>query len=156
MSDNPVFDSLYNNTLKFLSIRPRSENEILVYLRKKNASKKNTNEILVRLKEYNFVNDLEFTRWFIESRNKSIRIVRMELKQKGISQENIEEVLKDFDIDKKENNLIEKYVAKKWKTVSKAPKEKQYEKMIRFLLSKGFDYDESKAAVKKTIGSVDD
>ena len=151
MSEDSSFDYIYNNTLRFLSYRPRSEAEVLDYLKKKQASTKNTLEVMRRLREYNFVNDENFARWYIENRNKSIRIISFELKRKGISKNIMEKVLEDFDVKKKEDSLLNKLIEKKWKTVSKSPKEKQYEKMMRYVLSKGFDYDDAKKEViKKT------
>ena len=149
MSDNPSFDYIYNNTLRFLSYRPRSEKEVLDYLKKKEASSQNTLEIIRRLRDYNFINDENFARWYIENRKKGMRIISFELKRKGISKNIVEKVLEDFDLKKKEDSLLTKLVEKKWKTVSKAPKEKQYEKMMRFVLSKGFDYDDAKKEISK-------
>jgi SOS response regulatory protein OraA/RecX len=77
--------------------------------------------------------------------------VKFELGQKGISKEIIEKALEDFDLEKKEDLLLNRLIEKKWKTVSKNPKEKQYEKMMRFVLSKGFDYETAKKEVENKM-----
>src|SRR3989344_6604171 len=84
----------YNKALKFLSYRPRSEKEIRDKLKKKKASEETINKIILRLKENNFINDEEFVRWWIEQRTnfkpRSLRLIKMELKQKGVSNDLIE------------------------------------------------------------------
>lgn len=130
MSDNPVFDSLYNRTLRFLSMRPRSEKEVLDYLDKKKSSQKNKTEIMRRLKEYNFVNDLDFTRWFIENRKKSSRILVLELKQKGIKKEIIDQVSEDFDLQNKDTKLIDNLIEKNGKFTQNIPKERGMKKCL--------------------------
>lgn len=166
MSNNPSFDSLYNRTLRFLSYRPRSEKEVREYLTKKvirsvgsgqeseiqneeSVDESLIEQIISKLKDYKFINDLDFALWFIENRKKGFRMITLELREKGIKKETIDQALKDFDLEKKENALISKLMEKKWKTVSRVPKEKQYEKMMRFLLSRGFDYDKAKKAFKE-------
>jgi len=96
--------------------------------------------------------------FYVENRKKAIRIVYFELKRKGISKGLIEKVLADFDLKKKEDSLLHKLIEKKWRTVSKSPKEKQYEKMTRHVLSKGFDYDDAKTEIVRLIkeGLFDD
>src|SRR5690349_10091607 len=94
MSEDPQFDSIYNRTLKFLSFRPRSEKEVLDYLTKPRFGKygkrepysdeKTADIIIKKLKEYRFINDLEFAKWFIENRKKGSRLIKVELSQKGI------------------------------------------------------------------------
>lgn len=168
MSETPPFDTLYNKALKFLSFRPRSEKEVLDYLtgprfgkfgkKKPNTDDRTAQKIIKKLKEYKLVDDLEFAKWWIENRRKGKRLLSLELKQKGISKETIEEAESSFDIATKEKELIDKLVEKKWKVASKTP-EKAYEKMMRFLMTKGFDYDDVKKAVRSKIkleDSVDD
>ncbi len=147
MPDTPLFDSLYNKTLRFLSFRPRSEKEVLDYLKRKKANAENVSKIVKKLKEYNFVNDLDFAKWWIENRKKGKRLVVMELKQKGITKEIIEEAVSIFDLVKKEEGLIEKLIEKKWRTFSKEG-EKGYQKMVNFLMRRGFDWDTIKQALK--------
>lgn len=159
MSEDSSFDFLYNKTLRFLSFRPRSEKEISDYLSKPrfgkfgkknpNADEKTTQQIINKLKEYKFIDDLEFAKWWIENRKKGIRLIRLELSQKGISKDVLEKALQEFDIEKKEENLLEKLIEKKWKSLAKLPKEKSYERMMRFLLSRGFDYDDVKTYLRK-------
>lgn len=148
MSD-PSFESIYNKTLRFLSFRPRSEKEIIDYLTKKDVSSLNIDKILNKLREYKFIDDLEFARWFIENRRKGKRLVLMELSHKGIPPEIIEEVTSTLDLVKKDTDLLERLIEKKWKTYQ--GKKNPYEKMMSFLLRRGLDYETAKKALKKRL-----
>ena len=155
-----------NRVLRFLSFRPRSEKEIRDYLIKKiknpsnsvdrQKSKIKTDEkiiesIISKLKEQKFINDIEFTRWWVDQRTrikpKASRLIKFELKQKGISDELIENsnlgIRNDFE---KALNLAQK---RKLLYQNETPK-KIYEKIGRYLASKGFDYD----IIKKVIDQV--
>ena len=61
MLESEVFDKYYNLALRFLSFRPRSEKEVLNYLRQKNKktkgklSEKTIAQIMARLTELNFI-----------------------------------------------------------------------------------------------------
>jgi len=160
MSD-PSFENLYDKTLRFLSFRPRSEKEILDYLKNKTSFAKAADDqkeelsqtfdkILKKLKEYKFIDDLAFAKWFIENRKKGKRLILLELSHKGISKEIIEEAQSLFDLAKKDSDLLEKLIDKKWKIYQRNP-EKAYEKMMGFLMRRGFDYDTVKKAIKKRL-----
>ena len=158
------FNIFYKKALNFLSFRPRSEKEIRDYLsgklrprsiRKIIPSEETIEKIISKLKDYKFINDEEFAKWWIEQRTlikpKAGRIIKMELKQKGIDKELIDELLKnekesDFEKAKK---LAEKRIPRYSKIKEKR---KIFEKLGRFLVSKGFDYD----IIKKVVDQVFD
>lgn len=148
------FEKLYNKALRFLSFRPRSEKEIRDYLQKKNSDPQTAQKIIDKLKEYNFINDNEFARLWFESRIKlkprAKRVIKMELKQKGISEELIDEVFENTNSDDKELALI--LAEKRVKRYVKEEPQKAKEKMYRFLISKGFNYDTIKDVVDHVLG----
>jgi regulatory protein len=158
------FNIFYKKALNFLSFRPRSEKEIRNYLsgkerpsfiRKIIPSEETIEKIISKLKEYKFLNDEEFAKWWIEQRTlikpKAGRVIRMELKQKGIDKELVDELLKnekesDFEKAKK---LAEKRMPRYSKIKEKR---KVFEKLGRFLVSKGFNYD----IIKEVIDQIFD
>ena len=101
------FEKFYKAAIRFLSFRPRSEKEMRDYLTRKlskakssSAGKKSAEEPLITriiesLKRDKFINDEEFVRWWVEQRMllkpKAWRVIKYELKQKGLSEELIEE-----------------------------------------------------------------
>ncbi|MEK9178534.1 MAG: RecX family transcriptional regulator [Patescibacteria group bacterium] len=148
MLESEIFDRYYNLALRFLSYRPRSEKEVYEYLKGKIQKSKGKSlngeiiaKIMSRLAELDFVDDSTFVRWWIENRKKGGRLIKLELLQKGISKETIEEALLKFDIAKKENDLIKKFIEKK--------KSLPYEKLVAYLLRRGFDYETIKKALKQ-------
>lgn len=154
--DDPelVFARYYNLSLRFLSYRPRSEQEVYKYLQEKSKRTKGRLDediiarIMQRLIEYKFIDDLAFAKFWIEHRKKGFRFVRIELGQKGVSREIIDQAASEFDLESKESDLLENLISKKSRSLSRYPKEKAREKMIAFLLRKGFGYDEIKKALK--------
>src|SRR3972149_11704227 len=153
-----IFEKLLNKTYRFLSYRPRSEKEVIEYLKKKSFFSKITedkerqdleqviNSVVKKLKEQKFLDDREFAKWWIEQRSKvkpkALKFIIFELKQKGIEKDLIEEVLesKEFEIVSDFDKAF-KLAQKRINRYRGETPKKAYEKMARFLASKGFDYD---------------
>ncbi|MEK7551773.1 MAG: regulatory protein RecX [Patescibacteria group bacterium] len=150
------FETFLNKSFKFLSYRPRSEKEVRDYLIKKKADDLVIEKVINKLKEKNFLNDLDFTKWWIEQRTKfkprAERIIKLELIRKGIAKELIDDVLQDEEIEKETDLDKAKKIAKKkiLRYKNDEPK-KQYEKLARFLASRGFDWDTIKEVVDQLI-----
>lgn len=145
--------SLLDKTINFLSFRPRSEKETRDYLAKKIAhdngvsffQAKNSKQIektIAKLKKYNYLNDLEFAKWWLLSRSssnpKGINVIKMELRQKGISQELIEKVLINTP---NQLSLAKKIITKKQKYWQKLTPFEQKRKIYTYLAARGFDRD---------------
>ncbi|OGH37891.1 MAG: hypothetical protein A3B44_03820 [Candidatus Levybacteria bacterium RIFCSPLOWO2_01_FULL_38_21] len=139
------FEKFYNKTLRFLSYRPRSEKELRDKLKKKKTSGEIINKIILRLKENNFINDEEFVKWWIEQRTtfkpRSFRLIKMELKQKGVSNDLIEKVIDDLRLTIDDLKSAKKLIQKRLSRYKNLPREKKFQKIARFLSSRGFDYD---------------
>ncbi len=169
MDNDLVFARYYNLTLRFLSYRPRSEKEITDYLRKKVKSQKSKGKIesqnektiddslidrvIVKLKEYKFIDDADFAKFWIEQRTKfkgkPIRVIEFELKQKGIDREIIDEILSRFD-ERKDLDLesAKKLAEKKLDFYRGLDVRKRKEKVTNYLLRKGFSYETVKKVLK--------
>jgi len=147
---------LLNATIRYLSFRPRSEKEIRDYLKKKNANEKTIGLIVEKLKEYKFLDDAEFARRFIEQRikikPKAWRIIKLELIRKGISKEIIETIiLEDQAPEINDGETALKLAEKRIERLKNEPRQKQYEKMFRYLASKGYNYDIIKEVVDRIL-----
>lgn len=148
------FEKFYNRTLRFLSYRPRSEKEIKDFLKKKKVSEATSKKIIQKLKELNLVNDKEFAKWWVEQRThfrpRGIRVIKMELRQKGIEQDLIEKIISNdqFLISNKE--AARKLVEKRVERLRGLPKEEIYKKLSEFLLRRGFPWE----MVKNTVDEV--
>jgi regulatory protein len=149
------YDKYLNNTLNFLSFRSRSEKEIRDYLQKKNASTEIIEKIITFCREHNFLNDEQFAKEWAHSRStyrlKSKRIIKMELRNKGIDPEIIEKALnKNEDDELGDSQQIKKLIEKRFPRYKGLPRNILYQKLGGFLARRGFDWD----VIKKSIDDV--
>lgn len=152
-----LFQKYLESAIHFLSYRMRSEKEVRDNLIKKKASPEIIEKVITWLKEQRFVNDREFARLWIESRArsqpKSLRIIQMELRQKGVSKDILSEVAthpdtvvgSDLDRAKK---LVEKKIGK----YKDLPKHELYQKLGAVLARRGFSWDIIKRSIDDVIG----
>ncbi|MCL5114011.1 MAG: RecX family transcriptional regulator [Patescibacteria group bacterium] len=139
------FEKFYNKALKFLSYRPRSEQEVIKNLLRKKSPEDIIKKITAKLEEQKFLNDEEFVKWWVEQRTtfkpRSLRLIKIELKQKGISNDLVEKVINDVGLTIDDLASARKLVERKkekWKNLSR---EQKFQKLSRFLASRGFSYD---------------
>jgi regulatory protein len=96
-----AYQGCLNAALHFLSYRPRSESEIRERLERHEYAAENIARVIAHLKSLDLVNDTAFAEYWKANRNtfrpRSQRIVKMELRRKGIETEVINEVVQDVD-----------------------------------------------------------
>ncbi len=158
MDDNStVYERYYNLSLKYLSYRQRSEKEIVDYLGEKQRRAKNLTdeiiaEIILKLREYKFIDDRQFAKSWIRQRteigNKPSRVIEFELRQKGISQDIIDECLSRENTKESDLESAKKLTTKKMDFYRGLPPDKRREKVMNYLLRKGFNYE----TVRKAVG----
>ena len=143
----------FNTAANFLKTRERSKKEIRDKLKTKEYLPATIEKVLEKLERLNIVNDKRFAEVFVRDRMKlkpkGKRVLQMELMQKGINKDIIEEVLQDLVGNEQEIELAKKVLAKAEKKYSGFDKNVKRDKTIRYLLSKGFSYD----IVEKVLGS---
>lgn len=146
------FPKLLERVLKFLSIRPRSRQEILNYLRKKIPQDEVLREkVLKEAESLDLIDDRDFAVWWVEQRMtfrpKGKRALFFELKQKGLEKNLIEEVLNE-KID--ELSLAKPLAEKKWLSLKKLPPMVGQQKLVGFLSRRGFSWE----VIKKVLDRV--
>jgi len=153
IENEEVFSKAMNSSFSFLKARVRSRKEIFDKLKTKDYSDKIIDDVLNRLEELDFVNDEKFAQSFVSDRMKlkpkGKKILNFELKNKGISDLIIEKVLSENMTEEKEEILISGLLEKlerKYFGYSEAEKK---EKTIKYLLNKGFLWDNIKKVVDK-------
>ena len=133
---------------RFLSYRPRSEKEIYDYLGKKKLKDEEKEKIIKNLKEEKLIDDLEFARWFLEQRQtfrpKGSYALRQELRQKGIGEKIIDQVLPNRE---EELSLAKKALVKAEKKYASFLGREKKEKLMAYLRRRGFSWE----AVKKAV-----
>lgn len=146
------FQKTLDKLLKFATLRPRSEKEMSLWLKRKKLHESLHNNLFNRLNRLNLVDDRKFAEWWVEQRQefspKAKRILNYELRMKGIKNEIIDEVLGETKIDEEKiaRELLQKK-AYKWKNM---PTRDARLKMSQFLARKGFGWD----TIDKVVGKV--
>ncbi|MBR3377955.1 RecX family transcriptional regulator [Candidatus Saccharibacteria bacterium] len=166
------FGKFYARALEYALMRPRSAKEIRDYLKRKTLDRKvrvknqKTGEyqtkvktgydasliepVFKRLEERGYIDDYRFASLWLENRNvskgTSIKKLRLELQQKGISAQVIDEVLAYTSRDDRAE--LRKVIARKAK---KYPDE---QKLIQYLLRQGFNYSDISDELSTESSSV--
>lgn len=141
--------------LAFLGRRYHTERELFVKLKSKSYEEKLIKIVLSDLKEKSFVDDKVFASHFIEEKLKKKRWgnnkIRAALFSKGVSACIIDELIKSFDSEEDQNEAALALAQKKYENLKKRETEnkKLKQKLISFLLSRGFEYEVSAEAVNK-------
>ena len=133
------FGKLYQRALEWVLLRPRSVRETRDYLSKKvyekKLDKKYVDEVIGRLNNKGYLDDHKFAEFWVENRfvkkGASQKRLRMELAQKGVDKEVINEVL-DGRNDEEE---LRKMVARK------SAKYDDPQKLMAYLCRQGFSYE---------------
>lgn len=104
------------------------------------------------LKEYNLLNDEKYAEMYIKDRlrTQGRNKIKYALIRKGISEEVLSDKLSNID-EEDENDTAFKLAEKKYNMLKKkeSDKYKLSQKLFRFLLSKGYDYDCCNSVVRR-------
>lgn len=143
MSD---FGKAYERALMYVMLRPRSVREVQDYARRKKWTPEDTTAIIDKLVSKKYLDDRNFARSWVENRmlmqKTSKRKLQMELKQKGVSDAIIAEVLALTGFD--ESAALRKLIEKKRRLPRYAADE---QKLMRYLAGQGFSFDDIKSAL---------
>lgn len=166
------FGKFYARALEYALMRPRSSKEIRDYLKRKTLDRKirvknpkngeyqtktksGYDESLIepvyrRLEERGYIDDYRFATQWMENRSiskgTSMKKLRLELQQKGISAQTIDRVIVDTNRDDRAE--LRKVIARKAK---KYPDE---QKLIQYLLRQGFNYSDISDELSTESSSV--
>lgn len=143
----------YNTGINYLAHRMRSEAEVREHLKKKEVADAVIKEAIHKLYEFQFLDDEEFAKAFVRTQlnttDKGAQVIKLELKEKGISPGIIEKVIEDVSFDdqlEKAIKLCEKYAQKNKKDSSRILKQK-IEQMLK---RKGYSFPIIRAALDET------
>ena len=165
------FGKFYQRALEYALMRPRSEKEIRDYLNRKTLNRKvrvknrktgeyQTREkqgydktlvplVLERLNARGYIDDHRFAELWVENRNVSkgvsVKKLRNELAQKGISHQIIDDVLDNSA--RNDEDELRKIIARK------ANRYPDQQKFIQYLVRQGFNYSDVIDALSLSDGS---
>ena len=147
LKDSARLDKGIYRVMELISRRPRSAWEIRDYLKRKKYDAQEADKILNTLSNKGYINDKDFAKRWVESRRllkpTSKRKLRLELKQKGVAGEVINEVLEHDETD--ERQILADLIAKK----RGQTRYRDEQKLVAYLLRQGFNYSDIKIALSK-------
>ncbi len=130
----------YLSAVRLLAIRPRSQAEIERRLREKGFAAEVVAAAVERLQREQLVDDAEFARYWSENRSlfrpRSVRALRYELRQKGVSSEDMEDALEAVDDDEAAWAAVQPRI-ERWQRL---PPEVYQQQVLNFLARRGFAY----------------
>lgn len=142
-------EASYERALKFLGPRPRSETEVRRRLKEKGVEPDTIDEVVARLNRAGLVNDEAFASYWVENRvtfrPRSSRVLRQELKQKGVS----EEVLREALANTNDAEAAYAVAAKRARRLAGLEKQEFRRKLGEFLARRGFSYDTIEPVVER-------
>jgi regulatory protein len=149
LQEEGTIESGYQRTLGFLSFRPRSRAEIEAYLQKRGIPEAQAEVIMERLERGGFVNDVAFAQFWVENRERfrprGPRALRYELRNKGISNDIIEQVLAYVDV----SDGAYRSASKKARQMGQLDRQTFVRKIVEYLARRGFDYEVAREAAER-------
>ena len=139
--------------LTYLGIRPHSRQELFLKVLKKGYSKEAIEDAITALERVGLIDDEAFTRAFIQNelrlRPCGKRLLAEKLRQKGVMATLFEDILREAYDNNPPRDLILEQLQKQQRRHQHLDPEKKREKIIRFLLSRGFEWEQ----VREVIGT---
>ena len=132
--------------MNWVFLRPRSVKELRDYLKRTTYRSKTSSEkgevseeaaqmIIEEFTRRLWVDDLQFAQWWVgrsSRKSKSRSFLRSELQSKGIDRQVVNELL----VERNEMDTLKELVG----TLSKKPKYQERDRLLRYLIGKGFSY----------------
>ena len=144
-----------NTAFNILSHSMQSEEMIRVKLRKKEYEEHIIDRVIKVLKEYKMIDDVELAITIVKDKKNIKRYgknrIKQDLYKKKIDSKTIEDaLLSNINDDEEYKNAL--YLGKKKiKVIKESDNRKVYEKLVRHLVYKGFNYDIANKVAKELI-----
>lgn len=142
------------SALRIIERNYKTEKEVRDKLKLKGYEEDDIDSSIEFLKNYNFLNDYNYTKAFIKDKIniQGSQKIKYNLIKKGISKEIVQEQLSS--INKDDEKITALNLAKKKLNIIKKSENDEYKisgKLYRFLISKGYGYDVVKEVVKEVM-----
>lgn len=136
---------VYEQAVRYLSYRPRSETEVRTYLKRRDHQPNQIDQAISRLQRIGLIDDRQFSQSWITSRRltkpRSRRVLELELRQKGLDSGEIDLAMSEVS-QTDEQAALRQIIAKKKAHYSDEAK------LINYLVRQGFDYQTVKRTLK--------
>ncbi len=140
-----------DRAMNYLSFRPRSREEVRLYLRRKETTPDLIDTVLERLQQLDLINDRAFAEFWLETREKfsprGTRLLKNELRMKGVEREIADEMLDD-EQDAEQALRAGRKKALSLVRLANIDYATFHNRLASFLQRRGFSYDVTKKSVK--------
>ena len=146
-------NSAYETALRALDRSSRTCHEIRQILSRKGFVEPAIDEVISRLVDNHILDDMALARYIVENQmeqNRGIFAVKRKLRSKGISEDNLDEVLDVIDDEQQRiaaKNIAARILPKYAKLDSRAAKSK----LVQALVRRGFSWDNAKLAAEEVL-----
>ena len=132
--------------LNIITYKDRTVAELKKKLTEKGYGLSEIEDVIAKLAEYNYVDDQRYAIHFAKGRSESrgARVIRMELKNKGVSDSLISLAMEELDVD--ESETVEKLLRRRYGNEDLRD-EKTRNRAYGFLMRRGFSYDTISRAI---------
>jgi regulatory protein len=141
---------------RFLATRPRSEHEVRDNLVKKETDPTVIDAAVERLRALGYLDDLAFAQYWVQNRTTfkplSARALRYELRQKGVANPIIDQVLADLDGDSAAYSAAQEHLRK----LRGLTRREFSEKLTAFLQRRGFSFGEIRPVIQQVLEELDE
>ena len=150
MTTQDEFQRAKTLAFRFLKICNRSEKEIRDQLLKKKIPSETIDRTIQYLKNLELINDRQFAREWIQMRLQKplgLRRIFFELKQKGISDQILEEESKAVPRQESEEQIVEALARRRLERYKNLEEPKRKRRVFEYLVRRGFEVE----AITKVI-----
>ena len=142
-----------DKALSFITKSKKTQKQVKEHLYSKGYTEQTVASVIEKMNDYRFLDDGDYAETYARSysKTKGKKLIEMELKKKGVSEEDMSLAIENIgDQTESAVKIAEKYL--KNKTKDKPNMLKCY----KYLLSKGFEYDVAKSAIERLGHNEDD
>ncbi len=147
---NPIDKTIYDKLSNFCAYQERCVSDVKEKMRKLKVEKQDYDGYIEKLKDSNFLNEERFVKYYVSAHAKKKwgkTKMKSALGAKRIDSSLIKTYLDDMD-EGDYDEQIKTIAEKQWNTIkAKTPRDKKT-KMLRFLLSKGYEMSKALSAIK--------
>lgn len=135
--------------MRLITNRPRSKKEVRDRMREKEIEEAVRERVIDRFEELDLLDDEAFARYWIDQRARfkprGKPLLRQELRQKGVDQQIVNDLLEDTD----DSAAVRQAAEKKARTLTRYSEDQFKKKLIGFLQRRGFSYYDSRDVVNE-------
>jgi regulatory protein len=143
--------------IRLLTSRPRSVREIRDRLKRKDYDDETIGRVIQRLRDWRYIDDDAFARYWVENREsnrpRGRRLLEQELRLKGVERETVSQVIDEAEIDERSGALeIARTKLRSYRGEEEAVARRR---LGAFLARRGYGYDVVKPVLDELFGELE-